>query len=96
MIGAVGDGGFGTRPRQEPATTGVDSGPPRQVPGASGVAHIVVDDEGGDRTVVVPGANGRFTGLVPGDGHPVSDADPLPLQWEIPLGAILAGAAYAP
>ncbi|MDT0317597.1 ribokinase [Streptomyces millisiae] len=95
MIGAVGDDDFGPRLRAALADSGVDTAGLRTVPGPSGTAHIVVDDEGGNSIVVVPGANGTVTGLAPGDEARVAAADALLLQLELPMAGVLAGARAA-
>jgi ribokinase len=74
MIGAVGEDEFGTRLRATLAEAGVDVAALRTVPGPSGTAHIVVDDEGGNSIVVVPGANASVTGLAPGDERRIAAA----------------------
>ncbi|MFJ4919198.1 ribokinase [Streptomyces sp. NPDC088725] len=95
MIGAVGSDDFGARLRSTLAASGVDTDLLRTADGASGTAHIVVDDEGGNAIVVIPGANGQVTDLVPGDEAVIAAADALLLQLELPLSAVLAGAEAA-
>ncbi|MGW1723770.1 ribokinase [Streptomyces sp. NPDC002306] len=95
MIGAVGNDSFGTRLRSTLERAGVDTGPLRTAEGPSGTAHIVVDDEGGNAIVVVPGANGTVDRLTPGDEGVIASADALLLQLEIPLRTVVAGARTA-
>ncbi|GHE40190.1 ribokinase [Streptomyces longispororuber] len=95
MIGAVGTDGFGGRLRAALEHSGVDTDLLRTVEGASGTAHIVVDDEGGNAIVVVPGANAALTGLTHGDEALITCADLLLLQLETPLDGVLAAARYA-
>ncbi|MEU1292907.1 ribokinase [Streptomyces sp. NPDC005840] len=95
MIGAVGDDRFGTRLRSALEHSGVDTDLLRTVEGRSGTAHIVVDDDGGNAIVVIPGANGTVDHLVPGDEGLIATADVLLLQLEIPLAAVVAGARAA-
>ncbi|MGW0147209.1 ribokinase [Streptomyces sp. NPDC003333] len=95
MIGAVGNDMYGTRLRSALEQSGVDTDDLRTVEGPSGTAHIVVDDEGGNAIVVIPGANGTLDHLSPGDEGVIADADTLLLQLEIPLAAVLAGARAA-
>lgn len=95
MIGAVGDDPFGARLRSALAECGVDTSALRTVPTASGTAHIVVDREGGNAIVAVPGANGTVTGLVEGDEERIAAAEALLLQLELPLPGVLAGARAA-
>jgi ribokinase len=59
--------------------------------GESGVALILVDDEGENVIVVAPGANGR---LGAGDVQ-VPDADAVLCQLEVPLEAVVAAAEHA-
>ncbi|MER5444315.1 PfkB family carbohydrate kinase [Streptomyces sp. NPDC002764] len=70
VIGAVGTDAYGPRlratlelphPRLRSGggtPMGVDTDLLRTIEGPSGTAHIVVDDEGGNAIVVIPGANG--------------------------------------
>ena len=95
MIGAVGNDGFGTRLRSTLEHSGVTTDHLRTIEGPSGTAHIVVDDEGGNAIVVIPGANGTVDHLAPGDEGLIASADALLLQLEIPLAAVLAGAQTA-
>jgi ribokinase len=95
MIGAVGNDAYGTGLRRVLEQSGVDTDRLRTAEGASGTAHIVVDDEGGNAIVVVPAANGTVTGLAPGDESLIATADALLLQLEIPLTAVVEGARAA-
>ncbi|MFH8341085.1 ribokinase [Streptomyces sp. AM6-12] len=95
MIGAVGNDAAGARLRETLEHSGVDTDFLRTVEGPSGTAHIVVDDEGGNSIVVIPGANGTVDHLSPGDEGLIATADTLLLQLEIPLAAVVAGAAAA-
>ncbi|MFD7612518.1 ribokinase [Streptomyces sp. NPDC059828] len=95
MIGAVGADEFGARLRDTLEHSGVDTDLLRTVDAASGTAHIVVDDEGGNAIVVIPGANGTVDHLTPGDEAVIAGADALLLQLELPLAGVLAGAEAA-
>ncbi|MER6071160.1 ribokinase [Streptomyces sp. NPDC001817] len=95
MIGAVGNDAFGLRLRDTLEHSGVDTDFLRTVEGPSGTAHIVVDDEGANSIVVIPGANGTVDHLSPGDEGLIASADTLLLQLEIPLRAVVLGAAAA-
>lgn len=95
MIGAVGADGFGGQLRASLADARVGTDGLRTVPGASGIAHIVVDDEGGNSIIVVPGANGSVEGLADGDEARIAAAGALLLQLEIPMAGVLAGARTA-
>ncbi|MFD5114966.1 ribokinase [Streptomyces sp. NPDC058391] len=95
MIGAVGADGFGEELRHTLTASGVDIDLLRTAEGPSGTAHIVVDDEGHNAIVVVPGANGTVTCLGLGDETLIETADALLLQLELPLSAVLSGAEAA-
>ncbi|MFI2369599.1 ribokinase [Streptomyces sp. NPDC018833] len=95
MIGAVGSDDFGAVLRHTLDASGVDTDLLRTADGPSGTAHIVVDDEGGNSIVVIPGANGTVTGLSPGDEALIATADLVLLQLELPLSAVLNGAEAA-
>ncbi|MFK4225495.1 ribokinase [Streptomyces sp. NPDC019890] len=95
MIGAVGSDDFGALLRHTLVSSGVDIDLLRTAEGPSGTAHIVVDDEGANSIVVIPGANGTVTALAPGDEALIATADMLLLQLELPLSAVLDGAEAA-
>ncbi|WP_340380840.1 ribokinase [Streptomyces sp. SS7] len=95
VIGAVGNDSFGARLRSALEHSGVNTDHLRTVEFPSGTAHIVVDDEGGNAIVVVPGANATVDHLAPGDEVLIASADALLLQLEIPLPAVVAGARAA-
>ncbi|MFF9375079.1 ribokinase [Streptomyces griseoluteus] len=95
LIGAVGNDAYGVRLRDNLEHSGVDTDFLRTVEGPSGTAHIVVDDEGDNAIVVVPGANGTVDHLSPGDEGLIASADALLLQLEVPLPAVIAGAEAA-
>ncbi|MGW0363457.1 ribokinase [Streptomyces sp. NPDC002990] len=95
MIGAVGSDEFGVRLRSALTAAGVETTALRTVEGASGTAHITVDDEGGNSIIVIPGANAQVTGLAAGDEALIAAAGSLLLQLELPMSAVLAGARAA-
>ncbi|WP_240512449.1 PfkB family carbohydrate kinase, partial [Streptomyces griseoruber] len=95
MIGAVGNDSFGARLRSTLEHSGVNTDHLRTVEFPSGTAHIVVDEEGGNAIVVVPGANGTVDHLAPGDEGLIASADALLLQLEIPLPAVVAGSGIS-
>ncbi|CAG7620776.1 ribokinase [Actinacidiphila bryophytorum] len=95
MIGAVGDDDFGRRLRAALEGAGVGTERLRTAPGPSGIAQIVVDGEGHNAIVVVPGANGTVTELAPQDEAVIGAAGALLLQLELPLAGVLAGARAA-
>ncbi|MER7015216.1 ribokinase [Saccharopolyspora sp. NPDC000359] len=93
MIGAVGQDDFGAEIRRVLQESDVDVAGLRTEPGRSGTAHIVVDDQGGNSIVVVPGANGTVDDLVEGDEELIAGSQILLLQLEIPLPGVAAAAA---
>ncbi|MGW0805875.1 ribokinase [Nonomuraea sp. NPDC002799] len=95
FLGAVGDDGFGAEMRASLAEAGVDVRGLRQVPGPSGIAHIVVDDDGGNSIIVVPGANGTVTGPSGDDLAAIAGSRALLLQLELPMAAVVAAARAA-
>ncbi|MFJ4789200.1 ribokinase [Streptomyces sp. NPDC088794] len=95
MIGAVGNDVYGPQLRAALEHSGVDTDLLRTIDTPSGTAHIVVDDDGGNAIVVIPGANGTVDHLAPGDEALIASADALLLQLEIPLAAVIAGAQAA-
>ncbi|WP_329227687.1 ribokinase [Streptomyces sp. NBC_01460] len=95
MIGAVGTDEYGSLLRTNLEHAGVDTDLLHTVAGPSGTAHIVVDDEGSNAIVVVPGANGTVTALGPGERAAVAAAGLLLLQLELPLSAVTEAARTA-
>lgn len=95
MIGAVGADAFGRELRAALDDAGVDTAGLRTAAGASGTAHIVVDDDGGNSIVVVPGANGTVTALADGDEERIAAAGTLLLQLELPMDGVVAAAESA-
>ncbi len=92
MIGAVGSDAFGLDIRTALSAAGVSVERLRTVPGPTGTAHIVVDDAGGNAIVVVPSANATVN-FLEGDRAALEGCDALLLQLELPMPAVLAGAA---
>src|SRR5699024_5465296 len=92
FLGAVGDDPFGTVLRDNLMDCGIDTRGVRVVPGVSGVAHIVVDAQGGSSIIVIPGATGTATSTVEGDAALIGNADALLLQLELPMEAVVAAA----
>ncbi|WP_069172373.1 ribokinase [Streptomyces griseus] len=95
MIGAVGTDEYGSRLRTNLVHAGVDTDLLHTAAGPSGTAHVVVDDEGANSIVVIPGANGTVTSLGPGETAAIAAADLLLLQLELPLTAVTEGARSA-
>lgn len=95
MIGAVGTDEYGSRLRTNLEHAGVDTDLLHTTAGPSGTAHIVVDDDGGNAIVVIPGANGTVTALGPGEHAAITTAGLLLLQLELPLSAVTEAARAA-
>src|SRR5690606_35094866 len=95
FLGAVGEDAFGTEMRHTLANAGVDVSLLRRVPGASGIAHIVVDDQGGNSIIVVPGANGTVTGPTEAERAVIAASQALLVQLELPMEAVTAAARAA-
>ncbi|MFD5141319.1 ribokinase [Streptomyces sp. NPDC058378] len=95
MIGAVGTDEYGSALRTNLEHAGVDTELLHTVAGPSGTAHIVVDDEGSNAIVVIPGANGTVTSLGPGGSAAIAAAGLLLLQLELPLPVVTEGARTA-
>ncbi|MFE9727259.1 ribokinase [Streptomyces sp. NPDC005794] len=95
MIGAVGTDEYGSLLRTNLEHAGVDTELLHTVAGPSGTAHVVVDDEGSNTVVVIPGANGTVTALGPGEKAAVAAAGLLLLQRALPLSVVTEGARTA-
>ena len=95
FLGAVGDDAFGAELRRTLAEAGVDVTRLRTAPGPSGIAQIVVDGEGGNSIIVVPGANGTVTAPSEAEIEVIARSDVLLLQLELPVEAVTAAARAA-
>ncbi|GAB2508493.1 ribokinase [Nocardiopsis aegyptia] len=92
FLGAVGDDSFGEALRANLVDCDIDVSGLRTAPGASGVAHIVVDGGGGNSIIVVPGANGTVTASAESDAAVIGAHDALLLQLELPMAAVVDAA----
>ncbi|MBN6052197.1 ribokinase [Nonomuraea sp. RK-328] len=95
FLGAVGDDAFGAEIRDTLAVAGVNVERLRQVPGPSGIAHIVVDDDGGNSIIVVPGANGQVTAPSEEERAVIAASASVLLQLELPMKAVIGAARAA-
>lgn len=90
MVGCVGQDGFGTTLRDALAADGIDVAHVRTVAESTGVAVVMVDDEGQNRITIVPGANqavradAEVLGTVGGQF--------LLLQFEVPMPEVVLAA----
>jgi ribokinase len=91
MVGCVGRDGFGDALRAALAADGVDVTQVRAVEASTGVAVVMVDDEGENRITLVPGANA----LLKADPEVLGRADAgqtLLLQCEVPMSEVVQAA----
>lgn len=88
LISAVGDDQFGQTILQGLLSEGVDVSHIATVPGSSGIALIVVDDQGEDTIVVSPGAGDQ----VSVQGCDLGTADAVLAQLEIPMAVVVEAA----
>lgn len=95
VIGAIGSDAFGVTLRARLAGAGVDTSLLRIRYGASGVALIVVDDDGENSIVVAPGANGALVDLTGAELDAIAAADVLLCQLEVPVETVTAAAVAA-
>lgn len=95
FIGAIGSDAFGVILRSRLSSSTVDTSLLRVAYGASGVALIVVDDNGENSIVVAPGANATMTELTGPELAAIAGADVLVAQLEIPLDAVIQAARAA-
>jgi ribokinase len=92
FVGAVGDDDAGRDALASLAASGVDTAGLRVVEGRTGVALILVAEDGENQIVVAPGAN---AGLRAEDVR-IEDADAALAQLEVPLEVVAAVAEQAP
>ena len=96
MIGHVGTDVFAERLKGNLVNDGVDVGFVTAVSGSSGVALIVVDENGQNSIVVAPGANAALTPAdVDAAAQAIQSANVLLLQLETPLDAVQRAAQIA-
>jgi ribokinase len=97
MVGRVGADGNGTALQSSLAAEGIDTSHVKAVTSvASGVAMIWVEDDGQNRIVLAPGANGSM-GIsdIEQAGTAIDAARMLIVQLEVPMPAVLAAVARA-
>ncbi|MFW6090292.1 MAG: ribokinase [Actinomycetota bacterium] len=95
FLGAVGDDAHGAQIRSLLIADGVDVRGLQTSEVPTGTAHIVVDEDGGNAIVVVPGANGTVTALTDAHRLAIEAADALLLQLEVPLSVVIEAAEFA-
>ncbi|BBY30776.1 ribokinase [Mycolicibacterium sediminis] len=92
VVAAVGDDDAAARLRKHLTANGVGLDGVVTVPGPSGTAVIVVDDEAENSIVVAPGANAHLHLASARVEAIISAADVVLLQLEIPMDTVLAAA----
>lgn len=89
MIGCLGDDAFGAQLRTHLERAGVDVAGVATTPGSSGVATIIVADQGENCIVITPGANARLTPDDLDANLPILRSSGIVLtQLEIPLETV--------
>ena len=94
FVGAVGEDAMGVMLRDALVDAGVDVTRLRTVEQETGSAHIVVESDGANRIVVVPGANGLVT-LGDAERQLIASSDLLLLQLELPLAVVVEASRAA-
>lgn len=90
MIGRLGQDGFGDSLLSHLQAKGVHTEGVERVKGPSGVALIVVADDGVNTIVVIPGANGQVTpAVVEAQARRIQNAGVVLCQLELPLETVL-------
>lgn len=95
FIGAVGNDLYGEMLRSALEADGVDLRALDIVNGASGTAHITVQDSGENSIIVVPGANASVTRLSEAAAELIATAAALVMQFELPQSVLLEAAGIA-
>lgn len=96
MVGCVGSDAGGEQLLAELSGAGVDVDTVRTVDGPSGLAVVVVAEDGENMIIVVPGANAACTrGVITAGLATLTPADVVVAQGEIPVEAIAAAAGCA-
>lgn len=96
MLGRVGDDDYGRQMIANLLSVGCGVEGVRRVPGASGVALIMIDESGQNSILVIAGANDRFSPEdIALDAPLLRGARYALLQLEVPLPTAIAGARAA-
>lgn len=93
MVGCVGADGFGQALRDALAADGVDVGQVHTVAQSTGVAVVMVDEDGENRITLVPGANELLKADAEALGR--TPGQYLLLQCEVPLPEVVKAARHA-
>lgn len=95
LLAAIGDDGAGRELADCIAAEGIDAECLVRAPGASGTAHITVQDSGENSIVVVPGANGLLQPLDDRRRAAIAAARLLLMQLEVPQPMLAEAARFA-
>lgn len=96
FVGAVGDDAFGPQALAELTHDRADLSGVAHIPGATGIAVILVDGRGENVIVVIPGANAKVSPEMAEQAVAgMADTDTLLLQQEIPAATLRAALAAA-
>ena len=96
MVGAVGEDSNAQVALERIATSGLDHSHVRRVPGPTGLAIVVVADDGENSIIVVPGANGQVdSSFVDEAADVIRSADVVVVQGEIPESGTVRAAELA-
>ncbi|MCK7641961.1 ribokinase [Corynebacterium sp. P6145] len=96
FVGAVGDDAYAAPATAVLRSSGVDLSAVEEIPGATGLAVITVDETGENSIMVIPGANAAVDAdLVDRWRGTVADAGIVLLQGEIPASGFLAAVRAA-
>lgn len=87
MVGCVGEDEFGKTLRNALAGDGIDVAHVRTAGGSTGVAVVMVDDDGENRITIIPGANDLLKA-----GPEILDGRFLLLQCEVPMSEVVLAA----
>src|SRR5512145_2499418 len=92
MVGCIGADAFGPLMLESLTAAGVNvSGVSRLIEAATGTATIIVEDDGQNRIIAVPGANGKVsTEVIDHQWPAIQQSDLILLQHEIPLASVHA------
>jgi ribokinase len=89
MVGAVGEDVFGTALLDNLTSAGVGTASVKQVDGPSGVAPILVAENGENSIVVVPGANGKVDpAYIDSQAELICSAGMVLCQLELPIPTV--------
>lgn len=90
FIGALGDDNLGKSLLQSLIKAGIHTVAVKKVAAPTGAAVVMVDENGDNRIIVIPGANRQLTPeMIENDQHLFKEASVLLIQLEIPLPTVI-------